>query len=109
MLKFNAANADPHFVNDLKKKAKSLGDGLTIVSSPQCPYTYETAQQIVSLAHAEKIPALSLRVNTLAQLRQTSPSPYASFDMVYNGEVVSNLFHCMTAGKLRKLIAKRGR
>jgi L-amino acid N-acyltransferase YncA len=109
VLKFNAANADPHFVNDLKKKAKSLGDGLTIVSSPQCPYTYEAAQQIVSLAHAEKIPALSLRVNTLAQLRQTSPSPYASFDMVYNGEVVSNLFHCMTAGKLRKLIAKRGR
>lgn len=108
-LKFSPANADPHFVNDLKKKAKSLGEGLTIVSSPQCPYTYEAAQQIVSLAHAEKIPALSLRVNTLSQLRQTSPSPYASFDIVYNGEVVSNLFHCMTGAKLRKLIAKQER
>ena len=103
VLKFNPANADPHFINDLKKKAKSLGDGLTVVSSPQCPNTYDGAQQIVSLAHAEKIPALSLRVSTLAQLRQTSPSPYASFDVVYNGEVVSHLFHCMTAGKLRKL------
>ncbi len=109
VLKFNPANADPHFVNDLKKKAKSLGPGLTVVSSPQCPYTYEGAQQIVALAHAEKIPALSLRVNSLAQLRQTSPSPYASFDIVYNGEVISNLFHCMTAGKLRKLVAERTR
>lgn len=109
VLKFNPANADPHFVNDLKKKAKSLGDGLTVVSSPQCPYTYEGAQQIVSLAHAEKIPVLSLRVNSLAQMRQTSPSPYGSFDVVYNGEVVSHLFRCMTSGKLRKLVAEHRR
>jgi len=105
VLKFNPANADPHFASDMKKKARALGDGLTVVSSPQCPYTYEAAQQIVSLAHDEKIPVLSLRVNTLAQLRQGSPSPYASFDVVYNGEVISNLFPCMTAGKLRKLVA----
>lgn len=104
-LKFSPANADPHFAADLKKKARALGDGLTIVSSPQCPYTYEGAQQIVALAHGEKIPALSLRVNTLAQLRQTSPSPYASFDVVYNGEVIPNLFACMTAGRLRKLVS----
>lgn len=109
VLKFSPANADPHFVGDLKKKAKSLGAGLTVVSSPQCPCTYDGAQQIVSLAHAEKIPALSLRVNSLAQLRQTSPSPYASFDVVYNGEVISNLFHCMNAGKLRKLVAEHTR
>lgn len=109
VLKFNPANADPHFANDMKKKAKALGDGLTVISSPQCPYTYEAAQQVVSIAHAEKIPALSMRVNTLAQLRQTSPSPYASFDVVYNGEVISNLFHRMTAGKLRKLIAEHKR
>lgn len=108
-LKFSPANADPHFTADLKKKARALGDGLTIVSSPQCPHTYERAQQIVELAHVEKIPALSLRVNTLAQLRQTSPSPYASFDVVYYGEVISNLFPCMTAGRLRKLVSEHVR
>jgi L-amino acid N-acyltransferase YncA len=104
-LKFNFASADPHFVNDLKKKAKALGDGLTVVSTPQCPFTYKGAQQVVSLAHANKIPALSLRLNTLAQVRQTAPSPYASFDIVYNGEVISNLFHCMSAARLRKLVS----
>jgi hypothetical protein len=105
-LKFTPASADPHFAADLKKKAKALGDGLTVVSTPQCPFTYQGAQQIVTLAHHNKIPALSLRLNTLAQVRQQAPSPYASFDIVYNGEVISNLFHCMSAVRLRKLVHK---
>jgi len=105
-LKFDLACADPHFAIDLKKKAKALGDGLTVVSTPQCPYTYQCAEHILSLAHANKIPALSLRLNTLAQVRQTAPSPYASFDIVHNGEVISHLFHSMSAGQLRKLVDK---
>lgn len=103
-LKFDLASADPYFAADLRKKAKALGDGLTVISTPQCPYTYEGAQQIVALAHANGIPALSLRLNTLAQVRQTAPSPYASFDIVYNGEVISNLFHGMSAEHLRQLV-----
>jgi L-amino acid N-acyltransferase YncA len=106
VLKFNPASADPHFAADLKKKARALGDGLTVISTPQCPYTYESAQQVVSLAHANNISrARSLRLNTLAQVRQTAPSPYVSFEIVYNGEVISNLFHCMTGPRLRKLLA----
>ena len=104
VLKFDLAATDPHFTHDLRKKAKALGNGLTVVSSPQCPYTYEGAQQIVELAHTNKIPVRSLRLNTLAQLRHTSPSPYASFDIAYDGEVISHLFHCMTAQRLRKLV-----
>jgi len=103
-LKFDLASADPRFSADLRKKAKALGDGLTVVSTPQCPYTYEGAQQVVALAHESKIPALSLRLNTLAQVRQSAPSPYASFDVVYNGEVISNHSHCMSAERLRNLV-----
>lgn len=102
--KFDLAAADPHFANDRRKKSKALGHDLTVVSSPQCPYTYEGAQQIVELAHQNKVPARSLRVNTLAQLRHTSPSPYGSFDVVYDGKVISHLFHCMTAQRLSKLV-----
>jgi N-acetylglutamate synthase-like GNAT family acetyltransferase len=104
-LKFDLAAADPRFSNDLKKKSKALGTGLTIVSSPQCPYTYEGAEQVLALARADGMRARSLRVTTLKQLHETSPSPYASFDIVCNGEVVSHLFHCMTAARLRKLVA----
>lgn len=103
--KFDLAAADPHFLHDLRKKTKALGEELTVVSSPQCPYAYEGAKQIVELAHQNRIAARSLRVTTLAQLRHTSPSPYASFDIVYQGKVISNLFHCMTARGLRKLVS----
>lgn len=104
VLKFDLAAKDPYFAPDLRKKAKALGHELAVVSSPQCPYTYEGAQKIVELAHQNKISARSLRVNTLAQLRHTSPSPYASFDIVYDGEVISHLFHCMTAQRLGHLM-----
>ncbi len=106
VLKFDLAAEDPHFPVDLKKKGRALGASLTVVSSPQCPYTYEGAEQVLALARANQIPARSLRVNSLKQLRQTSPSPYASFDIVDGGEVVSHLFHCMTAARFRKLVSK---
>jgi len=104
-LKFDLAAADARFSPDQRKKAKALGTGLTVISSAQCPHSYEGAEQVLKLARANRIPARSLRVNTLKQLRQTSPSPYASFDIVYNGEVVSHLFHCMTASRLKKLVS----
>ena len=106
-LKFDLAAADPRFSNNLKKRGKALGNGLTIISSPQCPYTYEGAEQVLSLARAEGIRARSLRVMCLKQLHETSPSPYASFDIVYDGEVVSHLFHCMTAPRLRRLVSRQ--
>lgn len=105
VLKFQPESADPCFIADLKKKGRALSSGLTVISSPQCPFTYEGAQRMVALADADRIPVRSLRVSSRRQLRETSPSPYASFDVVYNGEVVSHQFQCMTAGLLRKLVS----
>lgn len=104
-LKFQPESADPCFIADLKKKGKALASGLTVISSPQCPFTYEGAQRIIALADADGIPVRALRVSTLKQLRQSAPSPYASFDIVHNGEVVSHCFHCMTPRRLRKLVS----
>jgi GNAT superfamily N-acetyltransferase len=106
-LKFKPA-PDPRFPDDWETRGKALGSGLTVVSSPQCPYTFEGAQQIVSLAEADRIPARSVRINSIEQLRQSAPSPYASFDIAYNGAGISNLFHCMTAERLRKLVTGAG-
>ena len=68
--------------------------------APGPPATQEWPQAV----HIPVIPARSLRLNSLAQLRHTSPSPYASFDIAYDGEVISHLCRCMTAGKLRELV-----
>lgn len=103
-LKFSSTAPDPRFIGDWERKGSSFGEGLTVVSSPQCPYTYEGAQQVVAIAQGQGMVARAVKLNSLKELRQSSPSPYASFDMVYNGRVISNLFHCMTANRLRRLV-----
>lgn len=102
-LKFHRA-PDPAFLGDWKQKGKALGAGITIISSPQCPYTYEGAKKVAQFARDLKLPVKTRRFTTAAQVRDQACSPYASFEIVHNGEVVSNLFHCMTAKQLEKLV-----
>ncbi len=78
--------------------------GLTVFSSPQCPYTHQAAEQILSLARGIRVPARSIRLETLDQLRSSAPSAYCSFDVVHGGQVVANLFHHMTPARLRRLV-----
>lgn len=104
-LKFSAC-PNPKLLSGWKAKRAAFGKGLTVVSSPQCPFACEGAQQIVQLARDARIPVRSVRLKTLDQLRERAPSPYASFDLVYDGEVVANLSRTMSAARLRKLIAQ---
>lgn len=99
----------PKFLGGWNEKLRALDRGLTVVSSPQCPYTCEGAEQIVSLARSMNIPARSVRLEKLQDLRRSAPSAYASFDMACGGEVVANLYHHMTARRLSKLLAAASR
>jgi GNAT superfamily N-acetyltransferase len=105
-LKFHRA-PKPAFTDDGPKRARALGSGLTIISSPQCPYTYEGAKQLAATARDLKVPAKTLRLTTAEQVRNQACSPYGSFEVVYNGEVVSHLFHCMSPKRLGKVVADR--
>ncbi len=96
---------DPKFLSGRDDKLNGLGRGVTVFSSPQCPYTCEGAEQIVALARSMNIPARSIRLENLQEFRRRAPSPYGSFDIAFAGKVVSNLFHCMTAERLCKLLA----
>lgn len=95
----------PKFLGRWNEKLRSLGRGLTVFSSPQCPYTREGAEQIVALAQRLNIPARSVRLEELQEFRRRAPSAYGSVDMACSGKVVANLYHHMTAQRLRKLLA----
>jgi L-amino acid N-acyltransferase YncA len=103
-LKF-AQGSYPKFLGGWNEKLQALEGGLTVFSSPQCPYTCEGAEQIVALARSMNIPARSVRLEHLQELRRRAPSAYGSFDMACGGEVVANLYHHMTAQRLSKLLA----
>lgn len=96
---------NPRFLRGSNKKLGALGQGLSIVSSPQCPYTLGGAEQIAALARSMNIPARTLRLDHIEEIRSVAPSGYASFNIVCNGKVVSNLFHCMTDKILHKVLA----
>jgi L-amino acid N-acyltransferase YncA len=100
-------SADPKFLGGWSEKLQALKPGLTVFSSPQCPYTHEGTEQIVALARSMNIPARSVRLKQLEELRRRAPSAYGSFDMACGGKVVANLFHHMTAERLRRLLAQR--
>jgi L-amino acid N-acyltransferase YncA len=94
----------PKFLRGCSEKRRSFGDGLTVFSSPQCPYACEGAEKIMALAHDMDIPARSIRVGNLQEFRRQAPSAYGSFDIVWEGEVVANLYHSMTPKRLRSLL-----
>jgi L-amino acid N-acyltransferase YncA len=95
---------DPEFSGGWEEKLAELGGGLTVVFSAQCPYSRGGAEQVVSLARRMDIPAKTVRLNRLGNLRKQAPSAYGSFDVACDGQVAVNLYHFMTAQRLRKLL-----
>ncbi|MGA2570723.1 MAG: hypothetical protein ABSF23_09405 [Terracidiphilus sp.] len=102
-LKFRRA-PDPAFTGDWEKKRRKLGSGLTVVSSAQCPYSYEGAQQIAQAARLLGLPAATVRLKTAADVRRSAPTPCGVFDIVYNGQIIPNLCHHISAAKLRTML-----
>lgn len=102
-LKFRRAPS-PAFSNGWEQKLRKLGPGLTVVSSPQCPYSYEGAEQVAQAGRALGVPVATVRLKTAADVRRIAPTPCGVFDTVYNGQVIPNLCHHVSAAKLRTML-----
>jgi len=86
VLKFNTAAADPKFTIS---PIKSYPDGLTIIRSPQCPYSEKNVNEI--LETAKKI-GIQTKVVDLqdSQAAQRSPCAFGTFCIIYNGKIISH-------------------
>jgi N-acetylglutamate synthase-like GNAT family acetyltransferase len=85
-LKFDSKANDPKFRNmSTEKYAK----GLTIIRSPQCPYSVKNVDAIMKTA--EK---LNLKANLVdlkdAESAQQTPCAFGTFCIIYNGKVLSH-------------------
>lgn len=103
-LRLHKASA-PEFLRDWERKLQRFGQGLSVVCSPQCPYSESYISDICSVAQKCGIPAKVFRLETLHQLKEQSPSPYGSAAVVANGQVRVHLYHHMSQQRLRKLTA----
>ena len=102
--KFRRTAPDPALAGNWEQKRQSLGPGLTIVSSPQCPYSYEGARQISNSAHKLGVPVTTVRIKSATQMRRSAPTPCGAFDLVYGGQFVPNLCHHNSPAKLRIML-----
>jgi len=86
--KFNHARS-PSFTGDWDKKAAQHPKGLTLFRSDQCPYITDAANTITDTAKELKIKCKVIEINSASQLRELSPSPYGTFNITYNGKLLS--------------------
>ncbi len=85
VLKFHADSADPKFNIP---KLESHSDGLTILRSPQCPYSVKNVDKIL-----ETSKTLGLKTNLIdlatSELAKRSPCAFGTFCIIYNGKILS--------------------
>jgi hypothetical protein len=88
-LKFNSESPDPYFtVND--DLPDYMKEGLIIITTDQCPYTYKAITEIGETAEKEyKIKPVIVKLET-AQEAQNTPGAFGSFMILYDGKVVAD-------------------
>ncbi len=102
VLKFRKA-ADPEFLGGWERKLRRLGTDLAVVCSPQCPYSESYVANVAMLSKKCGMSVNVVRLETLKQIREKSPSAYGSAAIVANRNVRLHLYHHLTEARLRKL------
>ena len=106
MVKSFGDHPAPTFPIDWEARAAAFGEGLTIVSTDQCPYLDDAEQAIVSGAAAAGVPASIVKLESATEVQQRSPSAFGVFGIVLDGELLS--YHYLLEKDVVALIADRG-
>lgn len=87
--KFDPGPITPGFKSDVLNDLDDYKDGLTIIRSPQCPYTGKNVNAI--LETAEKKFQLKTRLVDLkdSESAQDVPCAFGTFCIIYNGKIIS--------------------
>ena len=89
-LKLNAGAGNPSFKKDMSKSLDKYQDGLTILRSPQCPYTEKNVNAIMATAQDKYNITAKLIDLEDADAAQNIPNPFGTFCIIYNGKIVAH-------------------
>ena len=90
----------PVFSGNWEEKQKRCGQGLTIFRSDQCPYIDDAVKILEDAAKQLGINSRTVDIQECRSLRESSPSAYGSFNVVYNGSLLS--YHYLTKKEFLK-------
>ncbi len=94
----------PAFLRPTAESMENYAEGLTIIHANQCPHGVKFAREIGEIA--EKEFGLHPRHVTLNSARdaQIAPTPYAVFNIIYNGTILSD--HQISKTRFRNIMKK---
>ncbi len=99
-LKFNPDAANPKFTIP---PLNGYREGLTIIRSPQCPYSVKNVEEIIETAKE-----MGLDVNLVdlkdAQMAQQSPCAFGTFCIINDGKIISH--HPISNTRFQNIIKK---
>jgi len=79
-------------------------NGLSIIRSPQCPYTEKNVNAIIELAEKK----FKLKTNLIdikdSKSAQNTPCAFGTFCIIYNGEVIS--YHPISVKRFENIMTK---
>ena len=96
----------PSFPKNWDERLKSYGPGMTVVYTAQCPYVPKTVAATVKAAKENGISARSFELTTTKAVRDSSPSAYGTFGIVYNGGLLS--YYYLSTKDLLRLTLQSG-
>ncbi len=85
-LKFSPNAPNPKFIIP---QLKGYSEGLTIIRSPQCPYSVKNVDEILETAKLMGIKANLIDLDN-AEAAQHSPCAFGTFCIIYNGKIISH-------------------
>jgi hypothetical protein len=100
VLKFGRTAADPKFRN---MAATEYQDGLTIIRSPQCPYSEKNVNAILQTAKTMKMKTTLIDLKDSSSA-QKAPCPFGTFCVILNGEIISH--HPISDTRFRNILSQ---
>ena len=80
---------EPTFVKNWDRNLEKHKHGLTIFLTDQCPYLDDAVTTMEIYAEENKIPLKIIELKSAEEIRKKSPSPYGTFNIIYNGKLLS--------------------
>ena len=79
----------PTFPDDWDERLSHYGAGVTIVYSDQCPYIENAMKGTLEITGEMGVEAKIVKLESSRQVRDSAPSAYGVFGIVYDGKLVS--------------------
>jgi predicted GNAT family acetyltransferase len=99
-LKFNASAADPKFT---LSTLEAYPDELTVIRSPQCPYSEKNVNAILKTAEKLGIQAKLVDLQDFRVAQQT-PCAFGTFCIIYKGKIITH--HPISNTRFENIITK---